>query len=357
MLQLSEHLYPLDEVVISLIQSVISRRTVKECLYWLLELHSSVDTTSDSLLCLYHLFFAVRNQGLDGYIHRKLRSFASTPTDITPLADIVCALRISKPSLDTYLIWLAATSESLPTRVFKAPPTTARFAGLIRSICRSDLSNVGAYLRVAASSAPPCRIIDDLVSHFGIPVLQTSECSEPDLIYACAMAACSFPQGQSAKAPSNFARAPPRMVEEMVGHFKSAPQRAWSKLAHRRLYPTHTTVLGRPHGGTYARYDVEDLALSCWHSWEYYCYDSRLWRQRFERYGGIRNESTRSVAFPDDDLLEAFYDNGNAMDFDEQPAETQSMSLHPLEVIAEPSDWFQRQIDERLCVHLAGVRI
>jgi len=356
-LQLSEHLYPLDEVVISLIQSIVSRRTVKECLYWLVELHSSVDTTADSLLCLYHLFFAVGNPGLDGYVKRKVRSFASTPSEIAPLADVVCALRISRPSIDAYLIWVAATGESLPSRVYKSPHTTARFTGLIRSICRSDHANAGAYLRVAASAASPCRVIEDLITHFSIPVLQTSECHDPDLLYTCAMVACCLPLSSTTKAPSNFARASPRIVEEMVNHFRSEPQKAWMKLTHRRIYATHSTVLGRPNGARYTRYEVEDLASSSWHSWEYYCYDSRLWKQRFEKYGGVRNNLTRSVTFPDDDALEAFYDDGNAMDFDEQPAETQSMSLHRLEIVTDPRDWFQRQMNERLCVHLGDVHI
>ena len=171
------------------------------------------------------------------------------------------------------------------------------------------------------------------------------------------MVACCLPLSSTTKAPSNFARASPRIVEEMVNHFRSEPQKAWMKLTHRRIYATHSTVVGRPNGARYTRYEVEDLASSSWHSWEYYCYDSRLWKQRFEKYGGVRNNLTRSVTFPDDDALEAFYDDGNAMDFDEQPAETQSMSLHRLEIVTDPRDWFQRQMNERLCVHLGDVHI
>lgn len=357
MLQLSEHLYPLDEVVVSFVQSVLSKRTIKECLYWLMELYTSTTTVVDSLLCLYHLFFAVGNKGLDGYIIRKIRHFITEPNNISPLADIVCALRVSQPSVDTLLLYYAATSETYQTRIYKTPATKSRFAGLIRSVYHSDHSNAGTCLRIASSASSLCGVINELVNHFKIPILETSEYGEQDIIYTCAMIACAMPQSFASTPPINFVRAPPYVVEEIVHHFKSEPKRAWLKLTHRRLYPTHSTVLGRPNGMTYSRYEVDDLASLCWYSWEYYCYESRLWNERFTKYNGVKDDASLSVVFKDDDALEDFYDDGNAMDFDEQPYETQMMSLHPLNIISDPKIWFQNQIEERMCVSLVKMKI
>ena len=357
MLQLSEHLFPMYEVIISLIQSIISKRSVKECLYWLIELHSSIDTISDSLLCIYHLFFAVGNKGLDGYIYRKLNIYATRPDDITALADIVCALRTSQPSIDAYIIWISATSELMPTKVYKTPFTNCRFVGLIRSICHSDCSNAGVYLRLASSSVSYMRIVDEIVSHFNIDKLDTLKYGGSDIIYTCAMIANAIPIKSEQKNPHNFVRASPSMVNEIVEHFNSEPKQKWLKLTHRRLYPTHSTVLGRPHETKYSRYEVEDIASSCWYSWEYYCYNSRLWNKRFKTYDGTKDDISKKVVFPNDDTLEAFYENGNALEFDEQSLETQMMSLHPLTIISEPLDWFQLQINNRVCNQFKQIKI
>lgn len=360
MLQLSEHLYPLDEVVISFIQSVIGRHSIKECLFWLMELHVSTNTIGDSILCLYHFFFASTNYGLDGYVFRKLSSFKNEPNNIGPLADIVCALRVSRPSVDAYLVWLAATSNTSPTRVYKVPTidtSCSRFTGLLRSICNRDNSNTGAYLRLATFAESPCSIVDALIMHFKIPILETSQLNEPDLIYVCALIARVLGGHAESHIPQQFVRAAPCALDEIVHHFKSEPKHMWLKLSFRRLYPTHSTVLERPHGETYGRYEVQDFKKSCWHSWEYYCYDSRLWREKFARHNGIKDDKKMTVVFKDDDMFEAFYEEGNTMDFDEQPNETQMMSLHNIEVITDPVAWFQRLMELRLCSHLISLRV
>ena len=57
MFRLSEHLYPLDEVIASLIQSIISKKPIDECLFWLWELETSINTIADGITCIYNLFY------------------------------------------------------------------------------------------------------------------------------------------------------------------------------------------------------------------------------------------------------------------------------------------------------------
>ena len=360
MLQLSEHLYPLDEVVISFIQSVIGRYSIKECLYWMMELHLSTNTITDSLLCLYHLFFASSNNGLDSYIIRKLKSFKKEPHNIGVLADIVCALRVSTASLDAYMIWLAMTSNEPPTMVYKRPFIDKSFiylTGLLRSIYNRDIMNIGAYLRIAILAGRHCQIVDSLVAHFNVSISEPALLSEPDPIYICALIARVLHGNTISNTSQHFVRAPPCMVDEIVGHFERKPKHGWLKLSSRRMYPTHSIVLARPHGETYGRYQVQDFKKSCWHSWEYYCYDSRLWHERFIRHNGIKNDVKMSVVFNDDEIFEAFYDEGNAMDFDEQPNHIQMMSLHNIDVISDPVVWFKNLMDIRLSCYINGLKL
>lgn len=80
--------------------------------------------------------------------------------------------------------------------------------------------------------------------------------------------------------------------------------------------------------------------------WEYYCYESILWNERFRKYGATVNHEKRDIVFPDDDCLENFYDDDNCMDFDEQPKIVQDMSLHDIQIINDPLQWLNLKSSE-----------
>jgi hypothetical protein len=82
-----------------------------------------------------------------------------------------------------------------------------------------------------------------------------------------------------------------------------------------------------------------------------------LWHERFIRHNGIKNDVKMSVVFNDDEIFEAFYDEGNAMDFDEQPNHIQMMSLHNIDVISDPVVWFKNLMDIRLSWYINGLKL
>jgi hypothetical protein len=46
----------------------------------------------------------------------------------------------------------------------------------------------------------------------------------------------------------------------------------------------------------------------CYH-WLYFASKSSIWLDRIEDFGGVQNHETMEIDFPNDDLLDAFYDN------------------------------------------------
>ena len=63
------------------------------------------------------------------------------------------------------------------------------------------------------------------------------------------------------------------------------------------------------------------------------------------------------VEFPDDDYLEAFYDDDNAMDFDEQSKKVQLMSLHEITVYSDINSWFNDLLSERLIQNMSNISL
>ena len=67
-----------------------------------------------------------------------------------------------------------------------------------------------------------------------------------------------------------------------------------------------------------------------------------------KKYNAIKNDADRRIDFPDDDYLENFYEDDNAMDFDEQSKIVQNMSLHEIYVYDDIHKWFSDLQEERL---------
>jgi hypothetical protein len=100
----------------------------------------------------------------------------------------------------------------------------------------------------------------------------------------------------------------------------------------------------------------EDLKKASWYSWEYYCFESRLWNKRFLDYGATRNEEKKSVDFPDDDNLEAFYEL-YCRDFDEQSFDVQNMSLRDVFRVECPFEWYERAANAGCALALAKLKM
>ena len=55
---LTNHLYRRQDVITSLVQSLLMRRPARECLFWLWELVYTVDDMTNSIRCIVLLFYS-----------------------------------------------------------------------------------------------------------------------------------------------------------------------------------------------------------------------------------------------------------------------------------------------------------
>jgi hypothetical protein len=70
--------------------------------------------------------------------------------------------------------------------------------------------------------------------------------------------------------------------------------------------------------------DEEDDIRKCyWYHWEYYAYNSPIWKNRFDKYDIIIDDENKKIVFNDDDEIESFYEQ-YGYEPDEQSCETQN---------------------------------
>tara|TARA_B100000902_G_scaffold373620_1_gene401757 strand:- start:47 stop:1135 length:1089 start_codon:yes stop_codon:yes gene_type:complete len=342
-LQLSENLYPVDEVIGSFVQSILTRKSLHECLYWLWELIMSTPNVADGLTVIYRQFYASSSSNLGRYVSRKVSAYLLSG-DIRCLADIVANLRTSKYTGTAYL--LARYSEK-PTAstIYRRQswmvgyhPKATQILGALKS---RDLENISWHCNIFSNhngNQITMQVIRQYATNQGIDINDgiDGRYDTQDTLQICAALARIFDHPPW-DVRERFVRAPADMVQEMERHFTKNSDKYWKKLTERRLYPTHSIM----PPGAYGRDSVDDLRKASQLHWEYYCYDSIEWKTRFEKYEGSKNDIDKSIVFKDDDCLENFYEDDNCMDFDEQPRDVQNMSLHPIQVITDPKQWLE----------------
>ncbi|MAH20741.1 MAG: hypothetical protein CMB96_04820 [Flavobacteriaceae bacterium] len=360
MLQLSENLYPIDEVIGTFIQCLVSRAEIEETIFWLWELLYSSPDIADGLICIYKMFYSTNNCNIGRFISRKVNEYKKT-NDNRLLADIVVNLRNIEPNFLSYMVNYYGTVYQYPTSIYKSKtwmePYPQNMKNVFGSLMAHDYKNLGYYLAQSLTINGYDKTyiaLSDFGMSLGINIDDgiDLELRTKDMIDLSSFVSRIITAGNRSPR-SHFLRCDKSLVEEIDNHFTKKSEKYYLKLTERRLYATHPIV----PPGDYGRYSVENLTKSCGYSWEYYAYESVEWNKRFRAYKGEQNHEKKSIDWPDDNYLEEFYEDDNAMDFDEQPSETQIKSLHDIYVCQTAEEWINKMQEIRLTKSVGEMKI
>lgn len=360
MLQLSENLYPVDEVIGTFLQCIVTRADVKETLFWLWELIYTIPNVDDGLVCIYRLFYSTNNGNVGRYISRKVKEYMDSK-DKRLLADITVNLRNLEPNYFSYMVNYYGTVNTFPTIIYKTKSWMNQYPqnmrSLFGSIVAKDYKNIGYYLAKALhinGYEKTKTAMRDFGIANGVDVSDGIDESlgSQSLIDLSSMASRIVSSGDMSPR-AHFLRSDNSLVEQMEHHFTKKSEKYYLKLSERRMYATHSCL----PPGNYLRFSVESLKDACWYSWEYYAYDSVAWNKRFSSYKGIQDHDKRVIIWPDDDHLEAFYDDDNALDFGEQPMIVQMRSLHNVHICQTAEEWKTKLLETRLTKTLGELNI
>lgn len=254
---LTRYLYPKEAVELSLVASLVERKSLAECYYWLDELVASgYDDVKQLFWKIFYDFYFEYHPKLESYLLRK--------SDMRPVLRQFFRLEAS-PTV--YRRRMACDT----------PPTLDALA---------DGRDVQAYWEGASSYTNSTHRLLAMDAQLSVPA--------KDLQNITYMIGGSYPK--PVKPPSDL--------------------RPYRVLCTMRRYAIRKDI------GAFLQSPPPLIA-----QWEYDAYKTPLWKERFQRYGGVPNHETKCMEFPNDDALETFYDEFG-YELDEQSASVQNMS-HP----------------------------
>ena len=341
-LQLTENLYPKDEAEICLLESLLAPTIdIRVCYFWLLELALSGYDVPDLLTKYYLMFWTYEDYRLGNSIEKRIRKYDQT-RDIEELAWIVTNMRASSALTSSRVFLMFQYVDALPTRLYRTE------SPLGSSIARRDDPNtaslVGNYMRRFGPDATLGMIIDHYHS-------TTHTCHDRDglfkywsarrqgsadtelvrlLSYICVL---DNPTLEIQPPKKRIAIRHEELAEVKEALTAEAPRRNELLAFRRRCMTSEHSAAFR-----LARFGVQSLQDECAYRWEYYARNTPSWAHRLQAFNASFDHN-KSIVFPNDDVLEAFYD-AHYRDFDEQPGETQAKSLHPL-LGMDPASWIE----------------
>jgi hypothetical protein len=342
--QLSETLYPVDEVIGTFIQCILMRSSFDECLFWLMELLYTTPNICEGIVSIYQQFYSNSNKNVERYLTRKINDYEASG-DIRDIADIVYNLREMSSIPTAYYISQYSLLLDLPSIIYKKPisikPYPLNMHGLFMSLNAKEIRNIGVY---AASSIRNngFEITRDEIIKYADNIGKDITTGLCDSMCDKGIQTISYLLSKilnHCEPPKNmFRRANLDVVTKMKQHFETKHSNSYTKLREKRLYSTHEFLPPLKYG----RFTLsDDFVDACRLHWEYYCFNSISWNARFIHYGGILDHNKRQILWPNDSQMDQFYHDDNYMDLDEQPISVANMSLHEIDVIEDPENWYK----------------
>ena len=349
--QLSESLYPVDEVIGTFTQCLLMKSTIDECLFWLWELIYTSPNICDGLLSIYQQFYSHTNANMGVYITRKTKDYYATG-DNRHLADIVNNLLSSSSSPTAYYIVKYSQIYDTPSVIYKHMPWMDIYPRhmhcLVGALKSRDTKHIGVYTALSIKTNGFSNTKDVITQYAennnrnidtGITEVY---CVDDIITLSCLIAKLITNKDEPKK---KFTRANIEVVMKMDTHFSKKSFRSSDKLKEMRLYPTHAFM----PPASYGRFTlISGIAETCSLYWEYYCFNSIEWNMRFNAFGAELDHNKKRITWKSIDGEEQFYDAGHCLEIDEQSGKVMEMSLHPIDVFKDPKEWYEEIILNQL---------
>lgn len=331
--QLSETLYPVDELIGTFIQCILMQSDIDECLFWLMELLYTTPNICEGIVSIYQQFYSNSNKNVEIYLTRKINDYVSSG-DIRHIADIVYNLR-EMPSNPTayYIVQYSLLSDS-PSIIYKKPNLNESYPinmyGLFKSIKSKNISNIGVY---AAKS-----IYINGFENTRYEIIKYADSNGIDITSSLCDTMCD--KGiqtisyliskilNDCQPPKNrFGRVNLDVFTKMKQHFETNKPNSYKKIKEKQLYLIHNFLPPLKYG----RFTLDqDFHVVCRLHWEYYCFNSIAWNEQITRRGGVLDHNKRQITWSNN----SHFNNDNCMDLDE---ETMNTSIN---VIEDPKIWY-----------------
>ena len=338
---LTRYLYNRDEVIHSLLTSIIIKSSFQEVLFWTGELYYSGfhSTLWNFIWKFYYDFCALRNPKFEKIIIKTRKSGGKTP-HIKSFIYLINMFYYSS-SLTYTVFYLRSLQPKAPNAIYRGRPPkwlgklniqlTKKEKNLIRSIDKKSFIDIAFYLHQLISDPSRCyKIIKEYFTK--IHGLIIKNMSLNDIVYynkehIIFAVICYLMEDEENINKKAIIRKLQDESIEFVEENNKLIEPCWKTLPIRRLFPINTQI------GCFQNNrncDILEWKHMYWYYWEYYTRECPLWKERFEKYKCTFDSIKKRPKFPDDDIADNFYEKYN-LEPDEQSLECQNKSVCELD--------------------------
>jgi len=316
----------LEEVILSLQQSILNKEGFAECVFWVGELYFSRyhDKLWECIFKFYYNFCAI----LYPKYEKKLSSLFKKSTKQNELHHVLNAVYLlyhSKYTFDVFKI--TNIQPKYPNKIYLTRPLwlkeldiNKKYYNLVLSIHKNNKINIAYYINKFENVEELYEVIKKYhktnicisdITLDGIPYSNKKHLLFAMVIYLA----------------SKIDIIQKKNVFRKYNSTEDIKQINNQNASITPLYKTLLVQLRYPINKNIGCYNLEryncDINKILWYHWEYFAYDCPLWKERFDMYDIKINHDTQEIVFTNEDEEEEFYETYN-YEFDEQSLTTQN---------------------------------
>jgi hypothetical protein len=350
MFKLTRFLYNEEEVKLSLIASILTKKNIFECYYWFSELYYSKIDICDIIWEIYFDYYALINPKLENYISKKITDWKAN-YEIDHLLYIIKNFHISKHDSRVFLLRNISMSENLcqkniyhntNSKIIKKYDN--KYHPLLLSIKMSRWIDICYYLNKIFKNSNidtgyeiyknifNYLLRDDPSLNKIFDNLWKIRIDNRDFHFTLKMICRSMLQTNCVSVKSVYVSP----LKEDIDEIKSLEQSVipvYKTLSNRRYFKIDENI---------GSFDLVRFSVSNYknenYNWEYYASFTPLWKERINTFKATVNDENKTIEFEDDETLENFYEK-YGYELDEQSKEVQDYSMLPI-VKKSWIEWF-----------------
>lgn len=341
-LVLTRFLYWKDEVELSLISCLLKGEDFEEVLFWIYELYYSgfKEESFHLVWKIYYDFYAHLNPKLHSFIVRNYEKWKLSNDDMI-IGYIFRNMFGKSFTFKVFHLRQCMNTNPLPNTLFKGkPPSWSKNyplhqTNLLRSIHKNKYVNVCSYLNQLKDSELKDAYLNIVrYFHTELGVSVKNDIIEESIIsfqkglfndvrhYILSTILYLRENDENIDLRKIFISLSQKDEDyiKKIEEEKIIPY--WRTLCYKRCYYINDSI------GSFVleRDNVENIEHEMWFHWEYYASFAPRWNKRMAEFKYKRNNEMNTIEFPDDDIMEEFYQKYGFLEPDEQPKAIQDTS-------------------------------
>ena len=371
--EFTRYLYIKDEVILSFVISLIQKEQLHECYFWLSELYYSKYNMNDILLKIYYDFYYINNIQFEKYIYKKLKNIDDNVDNLSQYITITKNLFNLPISCDVFLTRqtsLKNHNKDNNKHIFKGRKPKwldnikQEFHILFRYLNKDKLSEFYCELYNIDDN-----LLKDIFEQFKIYdtrfcfKMLNNDCYNYDLRHMLLAYVIKDKKDKDKKDKDKkdkdkkdkdkkdttnkniYVLSSDYENEQLINTNIPLLPREFvdSRNITHKINEVRKTLMCKRHfkinkniicfDFQRRNMDHKDVYNKYYYNWEYYAYNCEVWKERMSTYkvsfDTKKNDEWNYIRFPNDDLLEEFYENFG-YEPDEQSKETNEKNLNDI---------------------------